>query len=711
MGESPSSALPQLTGLTIEAVEWLPSGADSGLVRVRGRWSASEAARPGLPELVVRSGEAEHRFESLPDARFARDAASWRGSYLVPVALVASEHEALWIEWPGGVRSGLPALSPGPASPAAVAEPARHDEGGQLIDRGVLAERRARRAEAGEQAQARVAAEALRAVEALELRSAELERRLAEVSAERDELAAGAVAAPEAPPAADEAELERRQAALTAALESLATLRRQTREWRLKLRTAEIERAADAARVAVLERRRLGEQAVLQTRVADLEAALASTEAKLKTESVARIALEDELDRNRDARAELAEERSARAAVTAELAEARKSFAAELEAERAARAAERDALTVLRHEQGRAAAERDSLHDRIAELDRRAAGLADEVRLEHAAREQAEAAAAAARRPPDESARVVADLDAAAAALRAAQPPTTTRQTGPSEVAETAVPAAAPPERPKPTIISATAKPPRLDAAGRSARQDPALRGAIVKLAHDDPVAAGQLLAALLPAHGAALAEALDYDLTIREVGTFAVSVTPENTQVRQIAQRRPRDQADLHLIADALTLAELLAGVPRRVGRMFGPARFRGSRRRLSVLKALPATSLSIAEAARAGAQIAPGLVYRALSYAVHPSWTDGQRFTVAQEITGEAPETWYLTARDGAGLAVSDRAPQEGADATVRMTAEAFSHLLRGEIPPRGQRPAVRGDVSAVERVRSWTDRAQGL
>ena len=35
MGESPSSALPQLEGLTIEAVEWLPSGADSGLVRVR----------------------------------------------------------------------------------------------------------------------------------------------------------------------------------------------------------------------------------------------------------------------------------------------------------------------------------------------------------------------------------------------------------------------------------------------------------------------------------------------------------------------------------------------------------------------------------------------------------------------------------------------------------------------------------------------------
>jgi hypothetical protein len=196
-----SSAVPHLQGLEIEAVEWLPSGADSGLVRVRGRWSMPSAAQPGLPELLLRAGGADHRFESLPDARFARDPASWRGSYLVPGVLVATEPEMLWIEWPGGVRCGLPGLARGLASPpAAPAEPAHEEPCGQVIDRAVLAERRARRAEAAEREQARIAAEALKAVEALELQSAELERRLAETAAERDALAA-APPVPGDPPA------------------------------------------------------------------------------------------------------------------------------------------------------------------------------------------------------------------------------------------------------------------------------------------------------------------------------------------------------------------------------------------------------------------------------------------------------------------------------------------------------------------------------
>ena len=180
-----------------------------------------------------------------------------------------------------------------------------------------------------------------------------------------------------------------------------------------------------------------------------------------------------------------------------------------------------------------------------------------------------------------------------------------------------------------------------------------------MKLAHDDPVAAGRLLAALLPAQAAALANPLDYDLTIREVGHVRGHGRRAGAHEVGPLRPRPRDQADFHLTADALTLAELLAGVPRRVGRCFGPARFRGSRAQPQRPARAAGDPLTIAEAARAGAQIAPGLVYRALSYAVHPSLdprASGSRSPRRSPAT--QPETWYLTARNGAGLAVSDRA-----------------------------------------------------
>ena len=48
----------------------------------------------GRPLAHGAAGE-EHRLESLPDARFARDPASWRGSYLVPTAVVLPAHAEL----------------------------------------------------------------------------------------------------------------------------------------------------------------------------------------------------------------------------------------------------------------------------------------------------------------------------------------------------------------------------------------------------------------------------------------------------------------------------------------------------------------------------------------------------------------------------------------------------------------------------------------
>ena len=82
---------------------------------------------------------------------------------------------------------------------------------------------------------------------------------------------------------------------------------------------------------------------------------------------------------------------------------------------------------------------------------------------------------------------MLADLDAAAAKLRDAAPT--------AEPLADPAPPAEPVARPRPRIVSASGPPPRLDAIGRSARDYPRLRGAIVKLAHDDAPAAARLLA------------------------------------------------------------------------------------------------------------------------------------------------------------------------------------------------------------------------
>ena len=83
-------------------------------------------------------------------------------------------------------------------------------------------------------------------------------------------------------------------------------------------------------------------------------------------------------------------------------------------------------------------------------------------------------------------------------------------------------------------------RPSRALATGSERRDYPLLRGAIVKLAHDDPATAAALLVALLPAQGAAIEGPLGYDLTIREAGTFAVGIAGGRASVEQIDDPAP---------------------------------------------------------------------------------------------------------------------------------------------------------------------------
>lgn len=353
-----------------------------------------------------------------------------------------------------------------------------------------------------------------------------------------------------------------------------------------------------------------------------------------------------------DAHAARAEARAVRAARAAD-ASALAILAAQLEAERIAHVVARATTARLAAD---LAAARAAPKPRRPDIQRRA----------HA---QAEAAAATRPAPPG---RLLADLDAAAAALR---------RSGPPAPAEAAPPDASPP-----------------DAERR-------LRRALVAFARHDPLMAGRLLISLLPAQGAVLEQPLSYDLTVRGLGTFAVSVRERRADVRRVPRPRRRGQAAFHLRVEAVALAELLAGERARIGRFRGAARA-NRRRRTVELAPLASTRISLADAVRAGARLDPELVYAVLPFAVEPEWTRGHSFTVAQEV---ADRTWFVTARDGAGLAVSEHPPVEHPDATVTLTYAAFTALLRGE--PPDERPTVRGDRAAVAALKDWTERARGI
>jgi len=759
-------------GFTIDAVDWLPSGARSGLVRVRGHRPPAIAGR--LPELILEGGGEVRRFASLPDPSADRDPAAWRGAYVLE-ARPAAEADRLWLEWPGGRRLALPPLSVPPHQARADEETA--PASGEVVDRAVLAERRARRAEASEQAQARIAREAMRAVEVLELRSSEIEENLIAAVAERDALrdrareAAGPdvrvevlqeelfalrdelerrAAAPPEPepvlagriPAADaERRAERLRGALAATIATVAELRLRLHEVEVARRTRDVAAGADAVRLAVVERER-------QTTAAALDAARVQLREARSARAAAAAALEGALaaqadlrSRHEDQSTELGRARRSIAQLETELAAARaeagRAAAAAFEAARAevhpaadARVGAAEAATAAAEERlvraqaaiagaetARELAEAAAL---AAAAERRAAEVAhaahqpdavgsarlhalqhelDDVRAELRAAAQLDPAPAPAVREP--VLRVAPDLlSAAAEQVRVAA------ERAPAQDAERVVAdlsAAAASLRSRPPIVSARDELPANIARGRAQREYPPLRGALVKLAHDDAAAAGGLIAGMLGAQHLVLDAGPDYDLTIEEVGTFAVSGAGATTLVTPLDAPRGRPQAAFHLRADALTLAEILTGVQQRPRRRRGPLRASGSVRQARRLAGHLAPDVALEDLVRAGARLDPALALRGLAYAVRPAWTRGETWAVELRVAG-CPLT--VVARLGGGLQVQEGPHHSEPDARVRMSEAEFRSLLMGEAPSL----ATEGDEQVVQRLLALADRACG-
>jgi hypothetical protein len=236
----------------------------------------------------------------------------------------------------------------------------------------------------------------------------------------------------------------------------------------------------------------------------------------------------------------------------------------------------------------------------------------------------------------------------------------------------------------------------------------PFLRDALVSFAREDPFHAARLLAGLLPAQGAFLDTEIDYDVTIRELGSFAVTVAGGHASVRSLRRPRSRRDAEIHIAAHALTLAELLAGRPQRVGRFLAPLRVRGSRRRLAALGALAEAGPTLAQVARAGARLDCNLVMRLLPYVIPSAWTGDHFFTILHELSDQPASDWYVTVAGPAGLSVRPMPPATPVDARVTMTAGTFDRLLRGEAPTRAEKPWIRGDLAAVRALSDWIQQA---
>jgi hypothetical protein len=253
-----------------------------------------------------------------------------------------------------------------------------------------------------------------------------------------------------------------------------------------------------------------------------------------------------------------------------------------------------------------------------------------------------------------------------------------------------------------PTIISATTEPPADLARGRGGREYPPLRGALVKLAHDDPSAAATLLTGLLHAQHAVLSDPPDYDLTIEEAGTYAVSRAGQTTLVSPLESPRGRPHAAFHVQTDAVTLAETLAGVdlkPKRRGPLRVSGKVRQARRLTDALRG----DTSLAALVRAGAELDPLLVLRGFSYSVRPAWTRGQQWAV--ELTVD-DRPFLLMAEHNGGLSLTDGPAEAEPDARLRVTADGFRALVAGDAPDL--RPE--GDEAVVRRLLSLADRARG-
>lgn len=291
---------------------------------------------------------------------------------------------------------------------------------------------------------------------------------------------------------------------------------------------------------------------------------------------------------------------------------------------------------------------------------------------------------------------VVAGLARAAQRLRAAQP----------HAAPTA-PAPAPALPP-----ASTSAPPAAPASGRGR---PAwLASVIADLERDDPLAAADLVLALLPAQAGLLGGSACYEIAVDGAAPVRVTVAGGRADVRPVSARRGED-ADFRVAGSPTALAPLVAGGVRWPVRIPVTLRVDGRKRGLRrILRAMRSPVL-VGDLRGPQEPVAPGVVLRALCLATEPAWTGGQRSSVAFAVTG-GEATWRVDVTDTElRLRTGTKPDPTGAEhpptATVRGSADGLLGFIAGA--PAGSAPGVEieGDRHAVTFLLGQWDRVQGL
>jgi hypothetical protein len=230
------------------------------------------------------------------------------------------------------------------------------------------------------------------------------------------------------------------------------------------------------------------------------------------------------------------------------------------------------------------------------------------------------------------------------------------------------------------------------------------LAPAIRRLAAErDAKLAAELVIELIPAQREMVDGPLNYEIKIRELGTFYVALDPGQATI----SREPRGSIDFSLEGPVAAFSELAAGGAARRHRGLRIRKGRRSARRFLRMRRRP---IALADLASAGVDVWPGLLLLAMAEAVDPSWTSDRHFELAFEIQGSSGIVIYVRINDGEPVMVSRTAAGDPV-ATISLSGHALICLLAGTQPPPEDRTLVTGDATSVDIFLQWTARAQGL